>query len=190
VAATLMREAAQTHRQRLGDIPGAKRLLEAALHLRPRDTDLRREYQELNATKRGRDRSSPSGPFPAEWASETHRTVLASRSQPLDLALAADSEESAEGAVRVEELTRQLQSDASNDAAAEELADLLERLGRSHELVALLFARLEDSTGERRSTLVAKARETLERAAATAEERGRTDDASLLRGAVSALAPG
>jgi tetratricopeptide (TPR) repeat protein len=189
VAATLLREAAQTHRQRLGDVPGAKRLLDAALRLRPRDADLRREYQELNG-RRGRDRSSPSGAFPAaEWASETHRTVLTQRSQPLDLALAGDSEESAEGAVRVEELTRQLQSDASNDGAAEELAELLERLGRSHELVALLFARLEDTTGERRSTLVARARETLERAAATAEERGRTDDAALLRGALGALAP-
>jgi hypothetical protein len=183
--AALLREAAQTQRERAGDVASAKRHLGAALRLRPADADLRREYRELGApAARGRAPTS----FPAtEASSDTHRTVLAHRSQPLDLALAADPEEDALEAQRVLELTRQLQSDATNEAAAEELAGLLEHLGRGHELVALLFARLEDAQGETRAALEEQARARLERAALAAEERGRAEDAALLRGALAAL---
>jgi hypothetical protein len=93
----------------------------------------------------------------------------------------------ADASARVEDLTQRLRADPSHDAHADELASLLERLGRSHELVALLFARIEDDSLEKRTRWVARARETLERLARDAEQGARVDEVSLFRGALAAL---
>jgi hypothetical protein len=74
-----------------------------------------------------------------------------------------------------------LQSDPGNDGVADELASLLEQLGRGHELLALLSARLEDATPERREVLSVQVRTTLDRLAVAAEKAGRVEEAALLR---------
>jgi hypothetical protein len=64
---------------------------------------------------------------------------------------------------------------------------LLEQLGRGHELLALVTARLEDATPERRPRLAPKARAVLERLAAEADAKGRSEEAALYRSAAEAL---
>ncbi len=95
--------------------------------------------------------------------------------------------ESPELVSRVEDLTRRFQADPGNQDIATELAGLLESLGRSHELLALLSARLDDAPPEERTALVPRVRATLERLAASAEAGGRSGEASLYRSAIDAL---
>ena len=87
----------------------------------------------------------------------------------------------------MEELTRRLRADPADDATFDELAALLEYLGRGHELVALLAGRLEDAAAEGRAALAPRARAILSRMMARAEASGRDDDAALLRDALAAM---
>ena len=103
-----------------------------------------------------------------------------------DDSLASDSD--VERAERVEELTRRLHANPRDDATADELAGLLEALGRGHELLALLSAGLADAGVERRAELAPRARATLDRLARQAEAAGRKDEASLYRDAARMLA--
>lgn len=90
---------------------------------------------------------------------------------------------------RVEELTRRFQANPDDLEVANELSGLLESLGRSHELLALLIARLDDAAPDERATLVPRVRATLERLAVGAESAGRSGEASLYRSALDALGP-
>jgi tetratricopeptide (TPR) repeat protein len=199
----LLKEAADMERSRMNDPLAAQRHLAAALRLRPRDAELLRAYRDVGAIVARRDaepeealRDELTSHFPeAEEGSATHRTAAAGAPLPaalvaplrpaLDLSLPADPEPDV--AARIEDLTRRLQADARDDAVADELAALLEQAGRGHELLALLSARLEDATPERRKELAPRARATLERLAAEADAAGRRDEAALYRGAIDAL---
>jgi hypothetical protein len=64
----------------------------------------------------------------------------------------------------------------------------LRALGRSHELIALMSARLDDATPERRAALVPSTRATLEALAAEADAAGRATDAQLFRDFLAMLA--
>jgi tetratricopeptide (TPR) repeat protein len=186
-----LREAAQVLRERMGDMAATQRHLAAALRLRPRDGDLLHEYRAVNALATGVDLRPRAGDAhlfpPSEAGSETHRTALAPVRAPLDLALARDDEDDAASAARVVELTNRLQANPADRVAAGELTALLESLRRSHELVALLFAQLEDAVGDQRALLVEQARATLQRALAAAEAEERADDVLLFRGALASL---
>ncbi len=203
--AALLGEAAQIERTRLHDPLAAQRHLAAALRLRPRDAELLRAYREVGALVArdagGDPRAEPPDDddppaFPEqEEVSATHRTAVLER-PALDLSLPADSEppvdldatllENAEA--RIDELTRRLLGDPANDAVADELAGLLERAGRGHELLALLSGRMEDATPERRKELAPKAKAALLRLAEEAEAAGRNEEAALFRGALDGLA--
>jgi hypothetical protein len=87
----------------------------------------------------------------------------------------------------VEDLTRRFQANPDDQAVATELSGLLESLGRSHELLALLSARLDDAAPDERAGLVPRVRATLERLADGAERAGRSEEASLYRSALDAL---
>jgi cellulose synthase operon protein C len=93
----------------------------------------------------------------------------------------------AEVAARAEELTRRFQANPDDLDVANELSGLLELLGRSHELLAMLSARLDDAAPEERAELVPRVRATLERLAIGAESGGRSGEASLYRSALEAL---
>lgn len=192
--AAMLAEAAEMERTRMHDPLAAQRYLGAALRLRPQDPDLRSAYREVGALVAGRsaerepDRGAASEFPETEEASATHHRPAMSEGPALpklDLSLAAD--EDAEGAARVEDLTRRLQGNPGDDAVADELLTLLESLGRGHELLALVSARLEDATPERRASLAPRARAALERMAGAAETSGRTLDATLFRDAIAAL---
>jgi hypothetical protein len=96
-------------------------------------------------------------------------------------------EEEAQAAQRVEELTRRLQADPTDDSVVDELVVLLTRLGRGHELLALLSARLEDAPSERRATLIPKQRAVLARLEREALAEGRALEAELFKIAREAL---
>jgi tetratricopeptide (TPR) repeat protein len=205
VIVALLREAAELDRTRLRDALGAQRHLAAALRLRPRDAELLRAYREIGeiVARREVDPEAEAGtddeaahpqPAPAfdedEERSATHRTTVTER-PPLDIALAAEPDAGAEPdpemAARIEELTRRIQADPRDDAVADELATLLEKAGRGHELLALLSARLEDATPERRAVLAPRARAALERLAADADAAGRHEEAALFRSVSDSL---
>ena len=78
-------------------------------------------------------------------------------------------------------LTMALQADPTQDATVDELVSLLTRLGRYHELLALLSARLEDAPADRREALLPKQRTILTELADRAEREGRADEAALFR---------
>ena len=92
-----------------------------------------------------------------------------------------------EDAARVDELTRLLQSDPTQDAIVDELAQRLTRLGRTHELLALLSARLEDAAPERRAQLVPQQHAVLERLEHEARVAGRDLEAAFFRDAMKML---
>jgi tetratricopeptide (TPR) repeat protein len=183
--AGFLREAADVERTRLHDPLAAQRHLAAALRLRPRDAELLRAYRDIGALV-AREAAGPESEAPfaeAEEASATHRTVT---ERPLlDLSLPAEVD--ADLAGRIDELTRRLQGNPADDAVADELATCLEQAGRGHELLALLSARLEDATPERRVVLAPMARAALERLAQEATAAGRHEEAALYRGAIDAL---
>lgn len=98
-----------------------------------------------------------------------------------------DAVPEAEDEARVEELTRRLQLDPTQDDVVDELSVRLLRLGRSHDLFALLAARLEDASPDRRAALIPKQREVLERLEADARARGNEPEADLFAMARKAL---
>ncbi|HEY1691175.1 MAG TPA: hypothetical protein VGG39_03385 [Polyangiaceae bacterium] len=205
--ALLLREAAELARTRQRDPLAAQRHLAAALRLRPRDAELLRAYRDVGtAIAKGASEmpdepptSASTGAFPElEDASATHRTVsdLAPAPRPapppprvpFDVSLAVDADEGDAGTeARIEELTRKLHANAADDAVADELAALLEKASRGHELLALLSGRLEDATPARRAVLAPKARRALEALADQAARAGRNEEAALFRDAIDAL---
>jgi hypothetical protein len=181
-----------------------------ALRLRPHDRDIRRAYRDIGAVVAHRDQGDRSGvaeeralvdeaeEFAAAEIGSAVHTLAApeseeepiSRPAKIDLGLSDDAsatDDEIRAAVRVEELTHRLHADPTDDDVADELTGLLEELGRGHELLALVTARLEDAAPERKPDLAAKARAVLERLAAQAESAGRSEEASLYRAAADAL---
>jgi hypothetical protein len=160
----LLVEGADLFERSLSDLRGAQRFLEVALSLLPSDPGLLARFRAIG------ERLLEPGASP--------RTMAPEPTIELDVA---------EASARIEELTQRLRIDPTKDETADELALLLERLGRGHELLALLCARLDDASPEKRSQLVPQARETLERLARGAEAEGRSDEAALFRSVLGGL---
>jgi cellulose synthase operon protein C len=171
-------EGAEMERSRKGDSLAAQRHLAVALRLRPHDPHIREAYREVGEIIA---RAIPAEPDFGESATQDTRLPL------VDLSSESYSVEDAPDAMRVEELTRRLQADPKDDPAAEELIGLLELLGRGHELLALVSARLEDASPDRRAALAPRARAALARLAIEAEGAGRLEEASMYRQAAETL---
>jgi hypothetical protein len=183
----LLVEAARMEETKRGDALAAQRHLAEAVRLAPHDRAVRARYRDVCSSVLGRE---PRDFEPAEAASATHATAPSDARAPrIDLSLASESPEADDDdrPRRADELTRRLHADPADDAAAAELAGLLEALGRGHELLALLSARLEDASPERRAELAPRAREVLQRLAAEADRAGRHDEAAMYRVAAAAL---
>jgi hypothetical protein len=93
----------------------------------------------------------------------------------------------AEDTACAEELIKKLHADPDDDRVADELAERLMRLGRSHELLALLSGRLEDAGPERRAALLPRQRQVLARLARDARVSGRDEEAALFEDALGML---
>ena len=181
--AILLLEAATFERDTHKDPLAAQRHLAAALRLCPHDTTIGSAYRAVGVEIAG------SGAVPAE---NTHVAAIGHPS-PTAASFSADDfanmEGDSEAELRVEELSRRLQGDPTNDAVADELTELLLHLGRSHELLALLSARLEDAPPERRPRLVPKQRAVLVRLERDALAHGQEIEAQLFASARAALEP-
>ena len=88
---------------------------------------------------------------------------------------------------RAVDLSQRLQLDPTDDAVADQLIEVLTALNRGHELLAVLLARLEDATDERRDALRERTREVLVNLAERVESAGRADEAGLFRMAADNL---
>jgi len=186
-------------REMRDDPLAAQRHLAVALRLLPHHVEARRAYREVGSRLARGASLSPdllerdeSDGLDAEDAGDGPTALPDSptraRMPSMDLALADDAlDEDVERAARVDELTRRLRDDPTNEPVADELTTLLERLGRGHELVALLVGRLEDAPAARREDLAARARAIFERMAARADAEERREDAALYRDALAAM---
>ncbi len=199
----LLLEAAAIEREERADPLAAQRHLAVALRLLPHHAEARRAYRDVGAlllrsagAAPDDDEEDPPAPLepPAVRSLASFASPEAGPREPaIDLALDEDLEDVAMDeqdivrSARVEELTRRLRDAPGDDALADELAALLEELGRGHELVALVVGRLDDASPDRRPVLAARARTVFERMAARADASGQSADASLYRDALSAL---
>ncbi len=159
----LLVEAAGFERDTRNDLVSAQAHLATALRLRPRDRDLELSYRDICAAL---------APMPPSVVSEGYVTV-----PPPEM----DDER------RAEDLIMALRARPDDDTLVDELADVLWRLGRSHELLALLYARVEEATGARRERLLPTQIAVLARLEKAARERGHDNEAQLFRDALSAL---
>jgi tetratricopeptide (TPR) repeat protein len=197
-AVDLLIEAADYEANRRDDLLAAQRHLACALRLAPHDEAAEEAYRDIGQRIVGHPPPSRA------WA----RSKLEERSLPdvppattssLDLGLPLDDPpketqvpalfDEAEDAARVEELTRTFHANPADDRVVDELSDRLLRLGRSHDLLALLSARLEDAPPERRRALVPKQREILARLEREARDAGRGIEAALFKDALAMLEP-
>ncbi len=190
----LLIEAAEMERRQRRDPLAAQRHLAVALALVPHHPAARRAYREAGLLVRsGAAADESEGENEAVYFDDEAPAPSGAASPPggaLAIGRALFSEttvvEDPESARRVEELTRRLHANPADTVVFDELATLLEALGRSHETVALLTGRLEDASPEERAALAPRARSILLRMAAQAEAAGRPDDAALLRDALAA----
>lgn len=113
---------------------------------------------------------------------------LESFGRALDLSFDDEPAADADLEQRAAELTQRLQLDPSDDAVADALVEVLTALGRGHELLALLLARLEDAPEERKPALRERTYAALVDLAARVEEAGRSDEAALFRMTADSLA--
>ena len=157
-ARKLLLEAAAFERRARGDEAAAQAHLGVALRLFPRDPAIAEAYRE--AFEGAAPRTVPPEPF--------------------EDAEATDS-------VRAEELLGKYRASPNDDAIVDELADVLMRLGRSHEVLALLAARFDEAPPARRAALTEFQVEVLSRLEREARARGHDHEAQIFRDAIAMM---
>jgi tetratricopeptide (TPR) repeat protein len=162
-----LEEAARIEEHDRGDLLAARRLLGLALRLCPRRPSLRASFRRV-ANER-----SMRADGPAVEATLSQRVDPASL-QVANTVMTADADERL-----VEALTERVRANPSEFSLVLELADVLERLGRDHDLLALLSARIDEEDEPRRSRLVPRRCAVLERLQRAATVDGRHDEAQL-----------
>lgn len=170
--------AAELDRGALGDLAAARADLTAALKIAPRHKVATRLLGGLVQPLGG----APSAPARATIveASETVRPDSEPPAvEPDDGAVEPAIEDEGELEARVDQLTARIRSDPRDVAAFGELSDVLERLGRDLELLALLSAHIEDADVASAEPLLSRRRQVLLRLAARARAEGRASEASL-----------
>lgn len=193
--ATLLSEAAATEETERDDLIAAKRYLGLALRLRPRDRSIAAEFRRVAAEVLGRvggraSQSRASAPASPQQKDPEEDAVPsssgASRSPDSDAVLASISFEPAEQAEssadderEAQRLTELLRADPNDDETVLALADLLERLDRDLDLLALLSARIDEGGDAVRDALAPRRSAVLVRLAAKARAAGRSSEAEL-----------
>jgi tetratricopeptide (TPR) repeat protein len=171
-ARTLLIEAALFERKTRGDLAAAQAHLGVALRLFPRDTAITEAYRDV-----GDALSSPSLDGSASSAPRTTRAP--GPAGAVDEVREGDNDEA-----RAEELLNRYRGAPDDDRVVDELATVLTRLGRSHELLALLAARYEEASPERRELLAKAQMAVLARLEYDARAHGRDNEAQLFRDAI------
>ncbi len=187
------------------DQPAAKRLLSLAVRLQPRNRSICGAFRRVagaavftGAAPDGADERpdrTPPAPVEREPArqdaprqEEVHVDPLELdpfEMESLDLTLDTTTPPETEGpetvdhARQVERLSEKLRGDPSDMATVRELASALELLGRDHELLALLSARIDEGTPAQRAELVPKREVVLQRLLEAARAEGKRGEAEL-----------
>ena len=179
-AVAILLEGARLESDTRGDWLAAQRHLQVAIRIAPHDVNAKRAFREAGSKLAGVKEVAIVHLKPEPWSAEAAPTWMGH-----DLPVASEAPmtefDEAQDHARVEELTRKLQSDPTNDDVVDELSTCLLRLGRTHELFALLSARLDEVGPERREALLPKQREVLLRLEEDARGAGRDDEAALFR---------
>ncbi len=160
-ARAMLLEAALFERKARGDLASAQAHLAVAIRLFPRDESTRDAYRDVSGAL-----SVP--PPPAEPMSAAPST--------------ADDDEA-----HADDLLRRYHAAPNDDRIASDLATVLTRLGRSHEVLAILMARYEDASPERRAELAPAQIEVLARLERQARDRGHDHEAQLFRDAIAQM---
>ena len=196
-------EAIHLERDTLADLVGALRTTTLALSLRPDHPTLLDVHAGLLAARRrasDSERDLDDAPTSdtrldapisdtqldapisdTQLDSPISNTPFVLRTPRVPLADLGEAEPSEEDslAARVEPLVEKLRADPTRDEVVDELVDLLTKLGRGLELLALLSARLDDAPEARRPELVRHQRDVLVRLEREARAAGRDEEASL-----------
>lgn len=186
---------AAKHAESLGDLAVAQSHAGVALAIAPQDPDVVQTHRALGeriavaAGMRplGVDRPPafvpppPPAPRVVEAPPAAPPVQATAPAPPLGELLAQTAEDDGDLEARVELLTQRLQGDPSNEAVVDELVDGLTKLGRGMELLALLSARIEDATPERREAFLPRHRAVLVRLEEEARAAGRDGEADLFK---------
>jgi tetratricopeptide (TPR) repeat protein len=174
--ASYLEEAARIEELERGDRLAAKRLLGIALRLAPRRGTIQAAFRRVASepVSQAKRLHSDEGAHPTQSGTVPVEIPVATG------AIAPPAEnDPADDEVSVEKLSDQLRADPSNASVVLELASALERLGRDHDLLALLSARIEEEGEPLRSELLPRRRLVLERLRDLALAEGRDSEAEL-----------
>lgn len=185
--AALLVEAASIEERDRGDLQAAQRHLGLAMRLRPRDRGIAASFRrvageaaravKVEAPAAVVDTEAPppsepdeaSGPISDALGLVQEEDVLSEDMEATDL-----SDEAL-----VDQLTARVRGNPRDHEAVLELADVLERLGRRMDLLALLSARMEEGGEEVRRELSPRRRAVLEALAGEARAEGKASEAEL-----------
>jgi cellulose synthase operon protein C len=191
VAAHLL-AGARIHELDRSDLPAAQRLLALAIRLAPRHHGVREAFRRVAAAMPARSvpTAEPTRPFraalPVERPTQVPMPLAAEpvRARETDPGLGPDATvelelegDEADDELLAESLAERLRANPGDEAIASELARLLERLGRDHELLALVSGRIDDLGPT--ETLLARRRAVLARLEDRARREGREEEAAL-----------
>ncbi len=164
-------EAGRFERDVRQDLASAERHLAVALRVSPRNRVIADEYREVAAVLADALRSPAA----------SHRADVGA------VPATGDRHPSAETVAEAERLQGAVQADPGNLELVLRLVDALERLGREHELLALLSARLEEGSEDERAALAPHARAVLGRLLDRSRREDRHEEAELYAAALARL---
>lgn len=159
------------------DLPAARRLLALALRLAPHNRRVAAAFKKVATTV---DRPVPAAAPVAEEVRPVLDAALAEAGGGDDpLAGTYDDLPDMTDEIRAEQLTEKLRANPDDDGVASELFGILSGLGRTHDLLALVSARVEETGGDARGVWEERRRGVLQRLADAARAEGREDEAEL-----------
>lgn len=193
--AALLADAAHIEERDRADLHAAQRDLGLALRLRPRDRAIAAAFRRVAAAAtRGASEqivgaqtiATTTSPepvaairVPAPPADDRETPSIPRASAPLAPSLDEAPSDDAALDHLAEQLTDRLRADPSDHATAMALADVLSRLGRDLDLLALLSARIEEGDDATRREVAPRRRAVLLRLAAASRAAGRASEADL-----------
>lgn len=194
--ARTLESAASLSAEQLDDARAAERCLALSLRLAPSSSgsarklrtlvDERLEWARAHASPEPAAAAaalaaSPAGPEPEPAEAVPHGPAgpTAPEAPAMSVALAADEDAQVGDEQLVEQLSQKLRADPNDEAVAQQLAEVLERLGRDLDLLALVSARLDEAPVELHAAWRQRRSAVLKRLSETARAEGRIDEASL-----------
>ncbi len=191
--ARALESAASLSAEQLDDARAAERCLALSLRIAPSSSGRTRKLRALVDERLERAqvaaRAEPAPPAAAPRASAERPeaaepapgvpTAAVPEALAGSVALAADDDAQADDEQLVEQLSQKLRADPHSELVAEQLAGVLERLGRDLDLLALVSARLDEAPVELHAAWKLRRSAVLKRLAETARAEGRLDEASL-----------